>query len=61
MSLFGNSRGIATQDMQAMGKQASLEIKGEHLYRQKEEVGNGCFKLKSIGGNGQFRLMMVSH
>ena len=49
--IFGNSRGIAIQDAQAVAKPQVSLAKGEECYfLEKKEVGGGCFERKSIGG-----------
>jgi len=49
MGLLGNSREIAVWDEQAIAKatgRSTEQRKGMLLYREKGEVGRGCYKQK---------------
>lgn len=37
------------------------QTNNRNIMEKKEEVGKGCFELKSIGENQEFRVMTVTH
>lgn len=64
IGLFANSRGISDWNKQVIAKaigESSKRRRGTLLYKKKEEVGRGCSEGASFGGNGEFRVVTVSH